>query len=442
MVEYLKDSEYRNKIIIGDVMDNLILIPDKSIHMIVTSPPYWGLRDYNTGKWVGGDSNCDHKKVKRTTIKKSQDSSIIQPYSNTGHAQEGRYSGVCKKCGAIREDDQIGHEKTSEEYINKMVDIFREVRRVLRGDGTLWLNLGDSYAKGYSDGMKAKDMACIPFRVAIALRQDGWFLRSAMPWLKKGAMPESSMDRPTTTIEYMFLLTKSSDYFYDAEAVRLPNKESSIKRAEYMWNCDRPSAKAGENGTHVEQLGDRFVNPSGRLRRSSDWFFESWQGLYEKDDEPLALIVNPGGSKEAHFAQFPSLLVEPCIMAGTSQKGVCPECGTPWERIVEKRVADVTHPRRFSRDDSDRNDSDRNDGTDLYEETETNTIGWKPVCTCGREDVVPAIVADIFMGSGTVAAEAKRLGRDYFGTELNGEYINKIALKRIENTKYQFNLFD
>jgi DNA modification methylase len=309
-----------NKIYQGNALKVLKTFPDESIHCCVTSPPYWGLRDY----------------------------------------------GV---------EGQIGLESSPEEYVTKMVEVFREVKRVLRKDGTLWLNLGDSYASGgmsnpsskstlgggkdlgaagYSitrkipNGLKPKDLVGIPWMVAFALRADGWYLRQDIIWHKPNCMPESVKDRCTKAHEYIFLLSKSRKYYYDHEVIKEPVKEISIRRAEYGWNCDRPSTKNASmngEGIHTKKMGTRFVNPDGRNKRS----------VWTVTTKPF---------KEAHFATFPEKLIEPCILAG------CPEGG---------------------------------------------------------------IVLDPFMGSGTTAVVALKHNRNYIGIELNPEYI-KIAEKRISET--------
>jgi DNA modification methylase len=259
-------------ILIGDVIEQLKTLPDNHVNCVVTSPPYWGLRDYG---------------------------------------QEG----------------QIGLEQSPDDYVSKMVEVFREVKRVLRDDGTLWLNIGDSYSgsgKGPAgnlgkkhnerhlehktggiipEGTKPKDLVGIPWMLAFALRADGWYLRQDIIWAKPNVMPESVRDRCTKSHEYVFLLTKSPKYYYDHVAIKEPVSEVSLKRAQSGWKSNRPSAKAGPNGVDVEQMGTRFVNPEGRNKRDV-WFI------------PTASF------KGAHFAVMPERLVEPCILAGSPEGGV------------------------------------------------------------------------------------------------------------------------
>lgn len=224
----------------GDCVQTMKTLPANSVQCVVTSPPYFGLRDYGTATWEGGDTACDHRKNPPAYSDKALAKSTIGAHSNTGHAQEG-YKDVCGKCGAKRVDSQIGLEESPEAYVAKLVEVFREVRRVLRDDGTLWLNLASSYngsggaggdygPGGLKEGQpkypgrnlsnfKPKDMIPIPWMVAMALQQDGWYLRSDIIWSKPNPMPESVTDRPTKAHEYIFLLSKSATYFYDSEAI-------------------------------------------------------------------------------------------------------------------------------------------------------------------------------------------------------------------------------
>ena len=251
-----------NTILQGDVIERLQDIEDNTIQCVVTSPPYWGLRDYG-------------------------------------------------------EDNQLGLEETPEEYVDNMVKVFREVRRTLKDDGTLWLNLGDSYSSGGrstttnqtlrgnndygvtrpkpSENIKPKDLIGIPWRVAFALQQDGWYLRQDIIWHKPNPMPESVTDRCTKSHEYIFLLTKSANYYYDAESI----KEKTLTN----------------DNTNRDRDKDRLNNTPGRTRMA---------GLktnnYEKRNKRSIWKINTKPYKDAHFAVFPEKLPELCIKAG-SKKG-------------------------------------------------------------------------------------------------------------------------
>jgi DNA modification methylase len=268
----------------GDALETLKQLEDESINCCVTSPPYWGLRDY----------------------------------------------GV---------DGQLGLEPTPEEYVAKMVEVFREVKRVLRKDGTLWLNLGDTYngtkigntetkknprvvsdsfIKKSAPNVKVKDLIGIPWMVAFALRADGWWLRSDIIWAKGNPMPESVTDRPTKAHEYIFLLSKSARYFYDAEAIKEEAKEWTGQAATFK--------REGGKATQLHVPGQARV--SHRPDRKQDQVHRRYTGFndrYEqgpKRNKRTVWNINTKPFPEAHFAVFPPEIPEICIKAG------CPEGGT------------------------------------------------------------------------------------------------------------------
>jgi DNA modification methylase len=334
-----------NKIYNMDCVEGTKLMDDESVNCCVTSPPYWNLRDYG----VAG---------------------------------------------------QIGLEPTLELYIEKMVEVFREVRRVLRNDGTLWLNLGDSYASSTSnkhdekwidpanpkkggtrcrtDEINPKNLIGIPWRVAFALQADGWYLRSDIIWAKPNPMPESVTDRPTKAHEYIFLLSKSAKYYYDYQAIKEPLAKASHQRlAQDIANqkgSERVPGKA--NGTmKAVASGLTFGGKKGReytpdkddpnFRNGSEqWGREYVPTPDGKANKRTVWTVTAQPFKESHFATFPPKLIEPCILAG------CPKDG---------------------------------------------------------------IVLDPFMGSGTTAMVAAQLQRNYIGLELNPKYITIAEKSRLKN---------
>jgi DNA modification methylase len=475
------------QILEGDCREVMASMEPESIHCVVTSPPYWGLRDYGTATWIGGNEGCDHVERKMAPSAKS---------TLADHGEDGRspyldnlagipFKGTCGKCGAIREDSQLGLEPTPEAYVANMVAVFREVKRVLRADGTVWLNLGDSYGTGASGGsvfdngrtdgrtsyeadkprgriaqprvpgLKPKDLVGIPWRVAFALQADGWYLRSDIIWSKPNPMPESVTDRPTKAHEYLFLLSKSPRYYYDADAVREPHDDKA-----------RPNGADGLPTRHGERDG-LTVN----AKPSQAWH-SGGQGFYKSE-----VYYNPAGRNlrsvwtvatqpypGAHFATFPEKLVEPCILAGTSAKGVCPECGAPWVREVERTFdtdqRDRILARRNVKHDSSRNDAPNHNmsGQELARMTTRTTTAWRPNCdhqstvavtdprkphgesglfrhehgapcvVCDRQPV-PATVLDPFAGSGTVGRVAARLSRRAVLIDLNAAYLGQ-AMKR------------
>lgn len=375
------------QIIKGDARQ--IPLVDNSVHCVATSPPYFGLRNY----------------------------------------------GV---------EGQIGLEKTPQEYIASLVDVFREVRRVLHPSGTLWLNLGDSYAanRGYQVvdnkhidvgnnhgssvpvGFKPKDLLGIPFRVAFALQDGGWYLRSIVPWLKRNAMPESVRDRPGTAVEYVFLLSKSQRYFYDAEAVKVTSVTRDPHRP-YMSEGAKELGGRSEWKSGQQRNGSDFTT---RNRRNSDSFFESWQGLYSEDDEPLAFIVNPYPFKKAHFATFPPKLIEPMVKAGTSEYGCCPICLEPWARIIERSPMEIRQSNRGEMVFGNVHPTAPS-GT-MTKPSGVTTIGWRCNCEHKDETAIPCTVFDPFVGAGTTVLVAHQLGRSGIGLDLKEEYC-QMAENRI-----------
>jgi len=317
------------RVLTGDCRQVLRTLPDASVHMCVTSPPYFGLRDYGTAKWEGGDAACDHMNGALAS-----DKSTLAGY--TSENIKLRTNGMpfrdeCGKCGAQRVDSQIGLEPTPDDFVAAMVAVFREVRRVLRDDGTLWLNLGDSYCntdkwggggntgkntialdgtvpswavrrkREAMPGLKPKDLIGIPWRVAFALQADGWYLRSDIIWHKPNPMPESVTDRPTSAHEHVFLFAKSAKYYYDAEAV----KEAVSGGAHAQRKDGMTTAKQQANGGRRD--GNSLTLSSGEFTD------RNLRNVWTVATQPF-----PG----SHFAVFPPALIEPCIKAG------CPIGGT------------------------------------------------------------------------------------------------------------------
>lgn len=297
----------KSVILVGNVLDRLAELPAGSVRTCVTSPPYWGLRDYGTASWEGGNPDCDHLgKPMATRANINKNCGTGNDVKNSEYREF--YRDICGKCGATREDQQLGLEGTPEAYVENMVKVFREVWRVLADDGTLWLNLGDSYASG-------KQLVGIPWRVAFALQADGWYLRQDIIWAKPNPMPESVTDRCTKSHEYLFLLSKSPRYFYDYEAVR----EDGVI----------PAGTKAAKGS-AERQGVKGVNA-----RPPE--YKVYDGKRNKRDV-WTIATKP--FKGAHFAVMPEALVEPCVLAG-SQEGdtvLDPFTGSGTVAVVANRL--------------------------------------------------------------------------------------------------------
>ncbi len=429
----------------GDALEVLRGMAAGSVHMVCTSPPYWGLRDY----------------------------------------------GV---------DGQIGLEQTPDAWCARLVEVFREVRRVLRDDGVIFVNVGDSYCSGIkarrtptrldgqkgpagwsvpagwsnrssatrtppSGDLKIKDLIGQPWMVAFALRADGWHLRSEIVWSKPNPMPEGVTDRPSKSHEQVFLLTKSGspifwqhrdlpgarsqpapdyrwihretgeevaedpgdperwrrvnlwsgrDYFYDAEAIREAHQEP-WRSTGALESMGRKDVEAGvNNGFGLSDIKPRTYNPAGRNART----------VWTIPNEPFSA---------AHFATFPSELARRTILAGTSAQGCCPACGAPWARVVERQF---TPQEDVSGDLGVRGHADQKPQGNGWQDTprgstSSTTTGWRPTCDCDAGVPIPCTVLDPFGGAGTTGLAAKHLGRDAILIELNPEYA-AMARQRID----------
>ena len=432
---------------VGDCRDLLRQLPDGCIHCCVTSPPYWGLRDYGTGSWEGGDPDCNH--AGKLNPKRDTSGGTNGRFADTRGQQPAKaYSvpllGDCA-CGARRVDSQLGLEPTPAEYVAHMVEVFREVKRVLRNDGTLWLNLGDTYSRlpekgdntgwgkhsaipdllpGHArqtGGLPPKNLVGIPWLVAFALQADGWYLRSDIIWEKSNPMPESVTDRPTRAHEYLFLLTKSEHYYYDNEAI----KEEASKKSHPRGDGVNP--KAGKNETSGLRRAVGF-NQRWMVKQNAS-FSAAVTGLVEKRNKRDVWTIGSEPTPEAHFATFPTELVRTCILAGTSERGVCATCGAPLERVVEQakipdRPGRVQGRLGDSIEEAHGQDARAGDRYSLS----SRTIGWGPTCAC-RAAVVPAVVLDPFGGSGTTGQVAEDLHRKWILFDLSAEYA-KIAKRK------------
>jgi len=577
-------------LICADSRAALAEIEEGSVQCCITSPPYWGLRRYGDAAEMvfGGDPQCDHVFSGEVVSDIREDAAHGKTrttdrfYGDESRRFDGNHqkhvsTQFCSLCGCWR--GQFGLEPTPEMYVEHTLEFLRAIWRVLRDDGVLFLNLGDSYAgagdrrggKGdehgqgkkwatsaESIGLKPKDLCGIPWRVVLAAQADGWYWRQVVPWLKRNPMPESTDDRPTTAHEYFFMLTKSGkptywthrdrdgvrkrpkadyrwqnqltgeevseapddwkqvvkcpdcqdgeiiheqwgvswavecerckgkgtvqlwkrvnlwrghDYYWDADAIRMPGTSGPSDIRKMVEKKDRiggkhktlddplSKASASTNIGRKRAVG----NPSGRNRRTTDWFYESIryileggeQMLVSPEGDPLALCVNTRPYKGSHYATFPPGLILPMILAGTSQK-VCAECGAGWERVTERETKEPNY-RKGNRPETEHAYWGESNTRTLAMVQDVHTLGFRPTCSCGdmvecerchgtgidpedepemacrycldagyQPETKPpkkAIILDPFCGRGTVLKEARAHGRDWIGIDVDPQSI-------------------
>lgn len=327
----LPDDGWR--VVCEDCVRGLRGVPDECVHSVVTSPPYFMMRDYGTS-------------------------------------------------------EQIGHVRDMRQYLDRLSEVFAEVRRVMRRDAVLWLNLSDSYAKNRRNGagVKAKELIGVPWRVAFRLQEDGFYLRSDVVWEKLNCKPESVRDRVTRSHEYVFMLTKSPSYFYDKHAILEP----------YTFGPLKGNGGAGRNKRSVWSI------PTTAFRGE-------------------------------HHAPMPLALAETCILASTSGRGCCPACGDPWERMLERSKEPEVHSwgkqRKILKIDRLGKTSSILTGR-IYPQ---KSVGWRPTCGCSAGSV-SCLVLDPFCGSGTTGVSAVNLHRRFLGID-NNEVYCRLARQRIKGSE-------
>lgn len=478
------------KIYHGDCLEILKQLPDESIDCCVTSPPYYGLRDYGTGTWVGGDPNCPHFRT-----------SHVGHNTITGHKNflemhgvaDSIYKTVCPRCGAIRVDKQIGLEETPEEYIKKLTEVFHEVKRVLKDDGTLWVNIGDSYwgsgSRGYDfegkmseasklqqgskgtislqnipkltgnvNGYKNKDLIGIPWMLAFSLRADGWYLRQDIIWHKPNPMPESVKDRCTKSHEYIFLLSKSSHYYYDAESISEPITESTIKRLSQDLENQNGSYTPSKGNGNMKAVRSKYGNveeeKTYRQGMNKDRGFgivekryglptqEKFVSFIKSKTTPQQLEENTGIKRTTIDHWF-----------RTDESGFAFPSVDDWNKIRDyvndwteefQEMDNALSTVDYETDEIGKSSNGKRNKRDVWDvnvqptkEAHFATFPERLIEPCilagCRED---GVVLDPFFGSGTTGRVAERLNRRWIGIELNPKYID-IAKKRTNNVQTQ-----
>jgi len=292
--------------------------------------------------------------------------------------------------------------------------------------------------------LKPKDLCGIPWRVALALQADGWFLRSAMPWVKRSSMPESITDRPASALEYVFLLAKSQRYFFDMDAIKKKVGEPTRRQKTFRGGCytNNTSFDNSYDYSGHEPYSDGDPSLSGRNFRNTDLFFESLEppfGAIFADDELVGIDINPEAMKAAHFATFPRRIPEIAILAGTSEKGCCEKCQAPWVRVVEKEYPKMRNVK--SREVPAQGKQGILSENRFDEPIQSKTIGWQPGCKCDA-GTTPCVVLDPFGGAITTAIVAHKHGRKFVMIELSKTYIDEIGIPRIQKETRQLRLFN
>ena len=442
------------RVVQGDVFTELPKLQPCSFQMVCTSPPFWGLRDYGTAKWEGGnDAECDHReaaiRVRRNPAKAANacDGGNRKAENRTNKGALGLpFREVCGKCGARRVDAQLGLERIHDClgwatgnpcgscYVCHLVAVFREVRRVLRPDGVVFLNLGDSYSGSGKGGnpeagkqaanvgsqtigalygktgetarqaavtnvgrrmcaglrIAPKQLCGIPWRVALALQADGWWLRSDIIWHKPNPMPESVTDRATRSHEYIFMLTKSARYYFDAEAV----KEGVVEHKRTRWlrekaqGLTRPPLKPARDGQTglADQSATGAVCNLDRVHELAEAGTRNLRSVWTIATKPFS---------GCHFATFPPDLPKKCIKAATSEKGECPKCGKQWVRVVEttpgwSKLCPKTVAAHQARGGTGIPVGHIGTAGSSRVDPVVRTTGWRPGCKCGLGgDILP-----------------------------------------------------
>lgn len=442
-----------------DIRDGLLLLDDKSIDMSITSPPYWGLRDYgeDTVSIWDGDSICEHEwdeyirdsnKYDRKPTTGTSGKQAIKDSTNYSFIPD-RTQGICHKCGAWR--GQLGLEPTPDLYIKHLCDIYDGIKRVLKDTGTAWVNLGDTYSQsggagsqydkfmsknrldGFKkyDGHKVEDLppkclCMIPFRFALEMVNRGWILRNTIIWHRPNAMPSSVKDRFTVDFEYLFFFSKKPKYYFEQQFE--PLASTTIERVKHKFNPSKSSGFAGLSNIQQTSYGEKIKRGEVRGRNMRT----TWS-------------IPTKNFKGAHFATFPSTLIETPIKSGCPEF-ICQKCEKPRTQIRkstriredEEEIAKIINLRggkytgeefqTQSTGETHRDLSPDGKTRGMYDKTEITGLSD---CGCG-EGFVPGIVLDPFGGAGTTAIVAKKLNRRYILFEISPEYV-RLAEERLKN---------
>jgi DNA modification methylase len=432
-----------------------IPLADASVHLVVSSPPYFGLRQYETGTWQGGDPACLHTR-RPVNASKDPTSTLASRATNQNHEREPAPS-PCPSCGAVRVDASLGNEclhdclawarqepPCGQCYVCALRGVMQEVWRVLRSDGTAWIVIGDSYhahgrhGHGASMGIKQrtnrasalrhdtmrpqapglppKSLIGIPHRLALALQSDGWVWRSDIIWHKLNGMPESVQDRPTSSHEHVLLFSKQPQYFWDQEAM----KETATMKPQRRLTLQQTR----QNGHAVDAWKEPRLLRAVPAQDSPDGM-RTCRDVWSLSSEPYA---------GAHYAAFPLEIPRRAIVAATSQYGCCTICHAPWRRVVERETAAEPpsyNGSSFLRGKTHAAHAARAAVGSQERTVAIRTIGWEPTCPHRDAPVVPAVVLDPFTGSSATLQTARELGRHAIGLDLSWNYLHRESRTRL-----------
>lgn len=403
MLSEKKISAPKHKIICDNTLDALKRLPTESVDMIMTSPPYWSLRDYGEETAINWNDN--------------------------GETWYG----------------QLGLEPTPELYIKHLRDIFAEIKRVLKITGTCWVNIGDSYSNK-DENNPSKCMVMIPERFAFMMIDLGYILRNKIIWHKPNPMPSSVKDRFNTTYEMLYLFSKSKKYWFDLDAVREEHKPESLKRIKGNWNGHREPMSSFQGMDIKKMCSPSGKNPGDIIEMSKEEWLEYCNYLWDLSNEyPDFFSINTQSFPEAHFAVFPTKLCEKPILAGCPA-AVCKHCGIVRMRVTKKGdlvssspdIPMAIKPRSFAQNKLEKQNLPKDPWGSLPRR-ERETIGWTN-CQCkGIDKYEPGVILDPFGGSGTISIEAEKLDRSSTIIEIKKEYC-KMALKRLSKITSQAKL--
>ncbi len=451
-------TDLLNKPYLGDWFEFAKLLPDNSVHLCITSPPYWRARKYEVTESVfGGDPECDHEwgSMSRSAAYGRHDEATLGYHAGAVGDDAGRFC-VKKKCGAWL--GELGLEATPQHYVHNIADAFEPVRRVIRPDATFLLDIGDKFAdKDYDGGIKKGDLVGIPWMVAFELRRRGWHFNQDNVWYKPNPMTEPVTKRCANSHEFVFQFSKGNRAQYWVHMKGDRDGKRIKPFPEYYWRDNLTDLEVDESevskNEYINERGEVMDFPlhalhvpptdmSKRYSRLNRWSSHShyfdWYAITEKSGRRKhdVWIIPTKGSSLAHFAPFPDTLPSIAIKAGSSHFGCCSKCGAPYHRIIEFDEEDrLWQLKSGSNYNGKYKGQAQKDYASARAQPASNTkrrilrsmrkrktLAWVATCEC-EAPISPSIVLDPFGGSFTTAKVAKSLGRDWLSCDLSDKYI-------------------